>query len=81
MFLLVTDRPQPITRFVEWRGRIGPGDEVTLGEAAERLQLSPGRVADLIEAGVLPARTDTSVIRISLADIEIYRLRVESGAM
>ena len=68
----------PITPVVEWRGRIGPGDEVTLGEAAELLHLSPQRVEDLVEAGVLPARTNCSVIRISLSDIEVYRRRFDS---
>jgi hypothetical protein len=63
---------------MEWRGRIGPMDEVTLSEAAELLHLRDSRVADLVEAGVLPARTDCSVIRISLGDIEVYRRRFES---
>jgi excisionase family DNA binding protein len=55
-------------------GRIGPTDEVTLTEAAELLGLSPDRVNRLVEAGELPARTNFSVIRISLDDIEVYRL-------
>jgi hypothetical protein len=63
---------------VEWRGRIGPDDEVTLGEAAELLRLPPQLVEDLVEAGVLPARTNSSVIRISLGDIEVYRRRFDS---
>jgi hypothetical protein len=63
---------------VEWRGRIGPMDEVTLGEAAELSHLPLGRVADLVDAGVIPARTNGSVIRISLADIEVYQRRFES---
>jgi Helix-turn-helix domain len=63
---------------VEWRGRIGPMDEVTLGEAAELLNLPPGRVADLVDAGVIPARTNCSVIRISRLDIDLYRRRSEA---
>jgi hypothetical protein len=63
---------------VEWRGWIGPNDEVTLGEAAELLHLPPQLVEDLVEAGVLPARTNSSVVRISLGDIEVYRRRFDS---
>jgi hypothetical protein len=63
---------------VEWRGRIGPEDEVTLSEAAELLRLPPQLVEDLVEAGVLPARTNSSVIQISLGDIEVYRRRFDS---
>ena len=63
---------------MEWRGRIGLDDEVTLGEAAELLHLPPQRVEDLVEAGVLPARTNLSVIRISLGDIEVYSRRFDS---
>jgi hypothetical protein len=63
---------------VEWRGRIGPDDEVTLGKAAELLHLPCQLVEDLVEAGVLPARTNSLVIRISLGDIEVYRRRVDS---
>jgi hypothetical protein len=66
---------------VEWRGRIGPGDEVTLGEAAELLKLAPQLVRDLVEAGKLPARSNCAVVRISLADIEIFRLRTQVGAV
>ncbi len=55
-----------------WHGRIGPSDEVTLGEAAEMLGLRPSRVQELVDADMLPARTNSSVIRISLADIEIF---------
>jgi hypothetical protein len=62
---------------MEWRGRIGLMDEVTLGEAAELLHLPPGRVADLVDAGVIPARTNCSVIRISRVDIEVYGCRFE----
>jgi predicted HTH domain antitoxin len=64
---------------VTWPGRIGPQDEVTLGEAAELLGLSPGRVTSLVEAGEIPARTNYSVTRISLGDIEVYRRRRDSG--
>jgi len=56
-----------------WPGRIGPGDEVTLGEAAELLGLAPREVLVLVETDRLPARTNCSVVRISLADVEIYR--------
>jgi Helix-turn-helix domain len=59
---------------VEWPGRIGPQDEVTLGEAAEILGLSPSRVRQLVETDELAARINYSVIRISLADIQLYRL-------
>ncbi len=66
---------------VTWPGRIGPLDEVTLGEAAEMLGLSPGRVSSLVEAGEIPARTNGSVTRISLGDIEVYRRRRGSGVI
>jgi Helix-turn-helix domain len=66
---------------VEWRGRIGPGDEVTLGEAAELLKLAPQLVQDLVDAGKLPARSNFAVLRISLVDIEIFRLRNQVGAV
>jgi Helix-turn-helix domain len=66
---------------VIWPGRIGPTDEVTLSEAAELLGMTPGRVNTLVEAGEIPARTNFSVIRISLGDIEVYRRRRESGAI
>jgi hypothetical protein len=66
---------------VEWRGRIGPSDEVTLGEAAELLKLAPQLVRDLVETGKLPARSNCSVVRISLADIEVFRLRTQVGAL
>jgi Helix-turn-helix domain len=65
--------------FVEWRGRIGPGDEVSLGEAADLLKLAPQLVRDLVDAGKLPARSNSAVLRISLADIEIFRLRAQVG--
>jgi hypothetical protein len=64
---------------VIWLGRIGPADEVTLSEAAELLGMTPRRVNNLVEAGEIPARTNFSVIRISLGDIEVYRRR-QSGA-
>jgi helix-turn-helix protein len=79
-FPLVTDLTAADHSIVEWPGRIGPGNEVTLGEAAELLGLAPGRVRELVEADLLPARTDTSVTRISRADVEINRLRAEAGA-
>jgi Helix-turn-helix domain len=62
---------------VEWRGRVDTSDEVTLGEAAELLGLAPQEVLRLVDADQLPARTNSSVIRISLADIEIFRRRPE----
>ncbi|HUJ67828.1 MAG TPA: helix-turn-helix domain-containing protein [Acidimicrobiales bacterium] len=46
---------------------------MTLGEAAELLGLAPQEVLDLVESDRLPARTNCSVVRISLADIEIFR--------
>lgn len=64
-----------------WPGRIGPLDEVTLTEAAELLGLTPSRVNTLVEAGEIPARTNFSVISISLGDIEVYRRRRESSAI
>jgi hypothetical protein len=63
---------------VEWRGRIGTGDEVTLDKAAELLDTTPNVVANLVEDGVLPARTDGPLTSISLADIEVYRLQSQS---
>jgi hypothetical protein len=66
---------------MEWRGRIGLADEVTLGKAAELLGLAPGNVQVLVDAGELPARSNYSVIRISLVDIEIYRHRAGSAAI
>ena len=76
---MVTQPGTPIDQVVDWRGRIGPTDEATLGEAAELLGISPGAVSDLVDAGELPACTVYSAVRISLADIEIYRLRSELG--
>ncbi len=78
---MITNLVASITRVVEWRGRIGPTDEVTLGEAAELLDLPPSLVSDLVETGELPARSNCSVIRISLADIEVYRQQVATGAI
>jgi hypothetical protein len=63
---------------VEWRGRIGPSDEVTVDEAAGLLHLPPKEVEDLVEAGALPARTNRSMIWISLGDIDVYRRRFDS---
>ena len=60
---------------VEWRGRIGLTDEVTLTEAAELLDLQPRHVRHLVEIGEIPARTNRLLTHISLADVEIYRLR------
>jgi hypothetical protein len=61
--------------WVEWRGRIGPTDEVTLNEAAEMLSLAPRLLRHLVDMGELPARTNRFLTYISLADIDIYRLR------
>ena len=66
---------------MEWRGRIGLADEVTLGEAAELLDVAPSYVQGLVDTGELPARSNYSVIRISLVDIEIYRYRAGSAAI
>jgi hypothetical protein len=60
---------------MEWRGRIGPTDEVTLSEAAEMLDLPPREIRVLVEIGEIPARTNRLLTYISLADIDIYRLR------
>jgi hypothetical protein len=62
---------------MEWPGRISTSDEVTIGEAAEMLGLAPQEVMSLVETDRLPARSNCSVIRISLADIEIFRLHTE----
>jgi hypothetical protein len=64
---------------VEWRGRIGPTDEVILSEAADMLGLSSKQVRHLVELGDIPARTNRFLTYISLADIEIYRLRTRVG--
>jgi Helix-turn-helix domain len=71
----------PKTQVMEWRGRIGLTDEVTLGEAAALLGLAPSHVQGLVDAGDLPARTNSSVTRISLVDLEIYRFRAASAAV
>ena len=60
---------------MDWRGRIGLLDEVTLGEAAELLNLSPCLLRALVDAGDIPARTNNAVIRISRTDIEVYGRR------
>jgi hypothetical protein len=60
---------------MEWRGRIGPTDEVTLAEAADLLDLPPRQVRHLVDIGEIPARTNRLLTHISLADIDIYRLR------
>ena len=77
---MVTRTWAPKFSNVDWKGRIGPLDEVTLGEAAELLRLAPRLVRDLVDAGDLPARSDCAVVRISLADIEIFRLRTQIRA-
>ena len=64
---------------MEWRGRIGPTDEVTLDEAAKLLGAEPSVVAALVAIGEIPARTNCSVTHISLADIEVFQLRVRVG--
>jgi hypothetical protein len=74
IFPLVTHGPVTITTVVDWPGRIGPADEVTLGEAAELPRLPMGWVLELVESDLLPARADTAVTRISLADIEMPAL-------
>ncbi|HUJ64305.1 MAG TPA: helix-turn-helix domain-containing protein [Acidimicrobiales bacterium] len=65
---------------VEWRGRIDPLDEVTLGEAAELLNISPRLLRDLVDAGQIAARTNGDVTLISRADIDVFRRRAASGA-
>jgi hypothetical protein len=67
-------------RVVEWHGRIGIGDEVTLDKAAELLDTTPNVVAALVRECVLPARTNGPHTSISLADIEVYRLQSQSRA-
>ena len=80
-FSLLTDTTSPNNSPMEWRGRISEADDVTIGEAAELLGLAPQDILSLVETDRLPARTDCSVIRISLADIEIYRRRSGSGVV
>jgi hypothetical protein len=65
----------------KWVGRIGPDDEVTLEEAAELLDVTADMVTTLIELSALPARTNGTETRISLADIDVYSLRSESEAL
>jgi excisionase family DNA binding protein len=66
---------------MKWeQGLIGM-DEITLGEAAEALGLTPRQVNDLVDTGQLPARITSSSVRISLADVEIYRVRTASAAV
>jgi hypothetical protein len=65
---------------VEWLGRIDPLDEVTLSEAAELLSLSPRLLHHLVDAGAIPARSNSAVIRISRADVDLFRRRADSGA-
>jgi hypothetical protein len=45
------------------------------------LNLSPRLLRDLIDAGEIPARTNSTVTRISRADIEVFRRRTESGVV
>jgi excisionase family DNA binding protein len=66
---------------MKWeQGLIGM-DEITLGEAAEALGLTPRQVNDLVDTGQLPARITSAAVRISLADVEIYRARTASAAI
>jgi hypothetical protein len=58
---------------MDWPGRIGPTDEVTLEEAALLLRISPAEVRKLVDADALPARTNGVLITISLADVHSYR--------
>jgi excisionase family DNA binding protein len=60
---------------MKWEHGLFGMDEITLGEAADLLGLSPRQVSDLVDTGVLPARITSSAVRISLADLEIYRVR------
>jgi hypothetical protein len=61
---------------MDWPGRIGPTDEITLEEAAELLHISPSELRQAVETGALPARTNASVIIISLADVHSYRTQL-----
>jgi hypothetical protein len=65
----------------EWLGRIGPKDEVTLDEAAVLLDITPDMVTTLIDLSALPARTNGTDTHVSVADIEVYKLRSESDAL
>jgi hypothetical protein len=60
---------------VEWRGRIGPTDEVALDQAADMLGVAPGTVVALVEVGDLSARSNGPITHISLAGLEVDRLR------
>jgi excisionase family DNA binding protein len=66
---------------MKWDQGLFGMDEVTLGEAADLLDLSPRQVNDLIDNGQLPARITSSSVRISVADVEIYRARTTSAAL
>jgi excisionase family DNA binding protein len=66
---------------MKWEQGLFGMDEVTLGEAADLLGLSPRQVNDLIDTGQLPARITSSAVRISLAEVEIYRARSASAAL
>ena len=63
---------------MKWDHGLFGMDEITLGEAADLLGLTPRQVNDLIDTGVLPARITSSAVRISVADLEIYRVRSTS---
>jgi excisionase family DNA binding protein len=66
---------------MKWDQGLFGMDEITLGEAADLLGLSPRQVNDLVDTGQLPARINSSVVRISLADVEIYRVRTASASL
>ena len=66
---------------MKWDQGLFGMDEVTLGEAADLLGLSPRQVDVLIDTGQLPARITSSTVRISLAEVEIYRARAASAAL
>jgi excisionase family DNA binding protein len=66
---------------MKWDQGLFGMDEITLGEAADLLDLSPRQVNDLIDTGQLPARITSSSVRISVADVEIYRVRTTSAAL
>jgi len=66
---------------MKWDQGLFGMDEVTLGEAADLLDMSPRQVNDLIDTGQLPARFTASSVRISVADVEIYRARTTSAAL
>jgi excisionase family DNA binding protein len=66
---------------MKWDQGLFGMDEVTLGEAADLLGLSPRQVDVLIDTGQLPARITSTTVRISLAEVEIYRARAASAAL